>query len=293
MLLDEGRQFRVIFRSLPGQRVLRRQRHVGCAKQCIRAGGVDLEAAAIVQVKTQGDPLGTADPVALHGAHLLRPSLQLLQVVQQLLGIGGDPDKPLADLAPLYRVVAAPTAAVHHLLVGQHGLIGGAPVDLRHLFIGQPLFKQTGEKPLLPAVVVRVAGAQFAVPVVGKTQPLQLAFHFLDIALGPNRRRHPILDGGVFRGHAEGIPTHGLQHVAALHALVTGDCIGDGVIADMAHMQLAAGIGKHGQAVEFLPPRILAHGKAVIFLPKCLRGLFHFRWIVTLFHARVCLPELR
>ncbi len=64
-------------------------------------------------------------------------------------------------------------------------------------------------------------------------------------------------DGGVFGGQAEGVPTHGVQHVEAAHPLVAGQGVADGVIADMADVQRAAGIGQHLQHVVFRARGIL------------------------------------
>ena len=113
---------------------------------------------------------------------------------------------------------------------------------------------------------------------------LQLGAHVVDILRGPFRRRHVVLDGGIFRRQAEGVPAHGLQHVLALHALVAGDHVRNGVVAHMPHVQFAAGVGEHGQAVEFLPAVVLFHGKAVVGQPVLLGSGFQFLWLVVLIH---------
>ncbi len=297
-LLDKLRQRRVGLGGLPGDRVLRGDRHVGGAHQGIGAGGVHLQGVLAAgqgsgQAKAHGHALGAAYPVALHGAHLLGPVLQLVYVGQQFLGVGGDAEEPLVYLAPLHRVVAAPAAAVHHLLVGQHRLVGFAPVDLGLFLVGQALLEQAGEEPLLPAVVAGIAGGDFPVPVVGEAQLAQLFAHVVDILRGPLGGRHIVLDGGVLRRQAKGIPAHGLQHVPALHALVAGDDVGDGVVAHMPHVQFAAGIGKHGQAVEFLPAVVPVYGEAVVFQPVSLGGLLEFLWVVVLVHDGCLVASLQ
>ena len=86
------------------------------------AGGLDLE----VDVRA----LGAADPVALHRQHALGPGgLQPLHVVQQPLGVVGDLEVPLGQLALGDLGAAALAHAADDLLVGQHGLVVGAPVD--------------------------------------------------------------------------------------------------------------------------------------------------------------------
>ena len=44
------------------------------------------------------DPLGPADPVALHGLDPLGP-VEVVEGVEQLVGIGGDPEEPLLEVA--------------------------------------------------------------------------------------------------------------------------------------------------------------------------------------------------
>ena len=58
--------------------------------------------------------LGPADPV---------------EIVEQTLGVVGDPEEPLLELAQLDLGAAALATAVDHLLVGQHRRVVGAPFD--------------------------------------------------------------------------------------------------------------------------------------------------------------------
>ena len=96
--------------------------------------------------------------------------------------------------------------------------------------------------------------------------------HVVDVFGGPLGRWNIVLDGCIFCGQAKGIPTHGLQHILSLHALVATNDICNGVIAYMPHVQFATGVGEHGQAVEFLSGVIGLHGKTVIFKPLFLSG---------------------
>src|SRR5262245_54888908 len=51
------------------------------------------------------------NPIALHGDNPLRPAaFQSIQVVQQLIGVFGDADEPLFQLAQLDRSVFVPRA---------------------------------------------------------------------------------------------------------------------------------------------------------------------------------------
>ncbi len=98
--------------------------------------------------------LGPADPVALRGQHPVRPGgVQRLHVVQQPLGVVGDLEVPLGQLALGDLGPAALAVAVDDLLVGQHRLVVRAPVDRAVLPVGQPPLAELQEQPLGPAVV--------------------------------------------------------------------------------------------------------------------------------------------
>ncbi len=236
-LFDKGAQFRVVFGGLQGQRVASGDTDIGDAHEGVRTGGVDLQLLSLtLNGEADVDPFGAANPVALHGLDHLRPAFQIVDVVQQLFGVVGDLDEPLGDLFLLDRGVTAPAAVVDNLLVGQHGHIVRAPVDGGGLLVDQTLLVELGEEPLLPAVVVRLAGGDFTIPVITQTQHLQLVLHVFDVFVGPGRRCRVVLDGGVFRRQTEGIPTDGLQHVLAIEALITGDHITYGVVANVPHV---------------------------------------------------------
>ena len=107
---------------------------------------------------------GSPDPVALHGEHASGqcPS-SLSHVAQQFVGIIGDPQEPLLQLALLHRrVLMPPAAAVHYLLVGQHRTALRTPVHQRLLAIGQPALQHFQKEPLVPAIIFGLAGGHFA-----------------------------------------------------------------------------------------------------------------------------------
>ena len=54
------------------------------------------------------------------------------------------------------------------LLVGEHGLVDRIPVDERVLAVGDAFLEHLQEQPLVPAVVLGLAGRQFARPVEGE-----------------------------------------------------------------------------------------------------------------------------
>ena len=141
--------------------------------------------------------------------------------------------------------VAAPTVAVDDLLVGQHRIAFLAPVDRRFLFIGQAPFEKQQEEPLRPAIVFRMAGRHFPFPVVGQAEFLLLPAHVADIAPRPVGRMNLVLDRGIFRRHAERIPTHRMQDIVSPHLLETSHYVPNGIIAHMAHVQGSRRVRKH------------------------------------------------
>ena len=266
--VDEFPQCGIARRRLVGQRMLGRHRHEGHAHHGVRTGGIDRQGIDTAgETELHLDALGTADPVALHGAHLLRPALQGVQAGEQFLGVVGDLQEPLRDLAPFHRRPGTPPPAVDDLFVGQHGLVDGVPVHHSGLLVDQALLEQAGKEPLLPAIIVRIAGRKLALPVIAEAKLPELVAHVVDVFTGPPGRRHAVLDGGVLGRQAEGVPAHGLQDIAALHALVAGDHVADGVVAHMPHVQPPAGIGEHGEAVVFFPPRILGDPEGPVRFP--------------------------
>jgi len=84
--------------------------------------------------------LATQNPIEYEGTYPL-PEAQLLQlrpdlpqagprqVVEQVVAVLGDLEKPLRELAPLDRRAGAPAAAVDHLLVGEHRLVDRIPIE--------------------------------------------------------------------------------------------------------------------------------------------------------------------
>ena len=82
-------------------------------------------------------PLAAADPVALHVLDRARP-VDVFEVVDQPLGVGGDPQHPLGERHADDGIPAALALAVDDFLVGQHGAQLRAPVDGHLGPVGQP-----------------------------------------------------------------------------------------------------------------------------------------------------------
>ena len=221
----------------------------------------------IAQGKVDLGALGAADPIGLHLLDALGPAGELLQVVEQLLGVLGDLVVPLLKIALLGLGAAAPALALGDLLVGQNGLAGGAPVDRVLLAIDQALFPQLLKDPLTPAVVVGAAGLDYAIQIVGEAHALHRGERLVHVLIRPGGSLRVVLDGGVLGRQAKGVKADGVQHVVAAHAGLTGHGIADGIVACVAHMQVARRIREHLEHVLLGLAVVGVDGKEVGVLP--------------------------
>ena len=263
------------------QGVLRRQHHVAHPENRVWArgehgdrftGGFPL---AIEEGEIQLGAAGAADPVGLHGAHPLRPARQLRQVVEELVGVGGDLEEPLAQLPLLHHSSGSPGAALPiDLLVGQHRLVHRIPVHRGLAPVGEARLEELKEQPLGPAVVIAVAGGHLALPVDREAELAQLLPHRSDVAVGPGAGFDAALDGRVLGRQAEGIPAHRMEHPVAAHAGGAGDHIGDHVVAHMAHVEVPRWIGEHREGEEAGATRSLRGAIEALLGPGLLPAAF-------------------
>ena len=256
--------------------VLGSQDKEGHAKERIGTRGEDgdlalvaLDGLAILvaQGKVDLGALGATDPVGLHLLDALGPAGELLQIVEQLLGVLGNLEVPLLQVALLRLSAAAPALALGDLLVGQNGLAGGAPVDRVLLAVDQALFPQLLKNPLTPAIVVGAAGLDHAIQIVGEAHALHRGERLVHVLIRPGGSLRVVLDGGVLGGQAKGIEADGVQHVVAAHTGLTGHGIADGVVARVAHVQVARRIWEHLEHVLLGLASVGVDGKEVGVLP--------------------------
>ena len=256
--------------------VLGSQDKEGDAKERIGTRGeygdlalVTLDGLAILvaQGKVDLGALGATDPVGLHLLDALGPAGELLQVVEQLLRVLGNLEVPLLKVALLGLGAATPALALGDLLVGQNGLAGGAPVDRVLLAVDQALFPQLLKDPLTPAVVVGAAGLDHAIQIVGEAHALHRGERLVHVLVRPSGSLRIVLDGGVLGGQTKGIEADGVQHVVAAHAGLTGHGIADGVVARVAHVQVARRIREHLEHILLGLGGVGVDGKEVGVLP--------------------------
>ena len=256
--------------------VLRSQDKEGHTKERIGTRGEDgdlalvaLDGLAILVAKGKVNlgALGATDPVGLHLLDALGPAGELLQIVEQLLGVLGDLEVPLLKVALLRLGAAAPAFALSDLLVGQNGLAGRTPVDRVLLAVDQALFPQLLKDPLTPAVVVGAAGLDHAIQIVGEAHTLHRGERLVHILIRPGGSLRIVLNSGVLGRQAKGVKADGVQHVVAAHAGLTGHGIADGIVARVAHMQVARRIREHLEHVLFRLAVVGVDGKEVGILP--------------------------
>ncbi len=217
--------------------------------------------------------------------------MHIIQTGQQLIGVRSDLEVVHRDFALFYQRIRTPAATINHLLVGQYGLIDRIPVNGTDFLVNDAFFVQLREQPLLPTVIVRLAGGNLARPINRQTQLSELCLHIGHVLVSPSGWRNFMLDRCVFSGHAERIPTHGLQHVFTEHTLVAGNHITDGVVAHVTHMQTSAGVGEHRQAIEGVFACLLGHFKGFLLSPVALSGGFNVARLILFVHDFMCLSS--
>ena len=134
------------------------------------------------------------------------------------------------------------------------------------------------ESPLRPVVILRVASADFAAPVEGEAYLVQLFAVAVDIVDGCNCR---VLYGILLGGQSVSVIAHGIQHVEALEAFISGVDVRSDVAQRMSHVQpRPAGIGEHVEDIIFLFAFIFLHAVGLVVHPSFLPFLFNFPEII-------------
>ena len=139
-----------------------------------------------------------ANPVGLLLLHALGPAFELVKVVKQFLRIVGDLQIPLREVALLDFGIATPATALDNLLVRQNGLATRAPIHGRIAALDEAALPELLKNPLAPAIVLRVARNNGAIPVVGKAHSLKAGLLGFDVGIRPFGRMAMVFDGGIF-----------------------------------------------------------------------------------------------
>ena len=199
----------------------------------------------LVDPEVELGALGASDPVPLARLDRVGP-VHRVQVVEQRVGVVGDPEEPLLHQAGLDERAAALARAVgEHLLVRDHGLVVRAPLHRRTLAVGQPLLEKAEELPLLPAVVAWIVGRDLPVPVEPPPHPAHRPADADDVALGGLARVATLLDRVVLGRQAEGVPAHRMEDVQAVAAPEAHDDVADRVDEQVPEVQRAGRVREH------------------------------------------------
>src|SRR4029079_18397958 len=215
---------------------------------------VDVE---LLDPKDDLRPFRAPDPVALHREHALGPGLEHRHVVQEPVGVGGDPEEPLLQRARLDLPAAALAMSVDHLLVREHGLVVWTPVDDRALAVCETRLEELEEEPLRPVVVVGLCSRELTAPVDRPPEALHLLADRGDVPVRDVARVLPLADGGVLGRETERVVADRPQHREAAPPADVRDDVSERVVEDVAHVQLARRRREHLEHVRVLPRRIV------------------------------------
>ncbi len=258
--------------------------HVSDAKERVGTGGEDGEGVAAGEGEVDVGALAAANPVALEEFDGFGP-VELIEVAQKAFGVGGDAEHPLFEgAADDFVAFGAP---FFDFFVGEDGAEVGGPVDGGFGNVSKAagvdfltgeagllefgdgagalgFFAEVGvvdleEDPLGPADVGGVGGVDFAVPIVGEAEGLELGAEGGDVVFGGDAGVLASLDGVLLGGQAKGVPAHGVEDVFAEHAMVAGKDVGGGVAFGVADVEASSGgVGEHVEDVVFWVGRVEA-----------------------------------
>ena len=250
---------------------------IGHAEAGVGPGGEDPDRETVATLDGQVElrALGPSDPVALHRLGPFRP-LEIVQGLEELVGVLRDAEEPLLQVALDDEIAGAVTGAVgQHLLIGQHGLTAGAPVDRGEGPVGQARLPKPQEDQLVPLDVGGVVAVDFASPVVDGPEAPQRRRELGDPGVGEDPRVGPGLDGGVLGRQAEGVEPDRAEDPFSLHGLVADGQVPEGVVPHVALVRRPGGVGVHAQCVELLPGIVVVDLVGALVIPVALPFALH------------------
>jgi hypothetical protein len=201
----------------------------------------------------------------------------------------GNPKEPLRQVPDLWRRSAAPAPAGGDLFVSQHRLARRTPIDLRHLPVSQAPFVEAEEEPLVPAIILRVAGAQHPAPVVREAEAFAGSRELLDVSIGPLPGVYVVLNRGILGGQSQGVVAERVQDVVPTHPQVAGDGVSDREVADVPHVHVARRVREHFEDVTLWPPGKGRREPRVFLLPRSRPSLLNGGEVVP-FHSLLAPP---
>ena len=188
--------------------------------------------------------------MALHDFDLLGP-VDVVHIVKELLGVGGNPVEPLLHVSLLNgiaRTFAGPVA--QDLLIGQHCLAAWTPVDRRVVAVDEARLVELQEDPLCPPDVRGVVALHRPAPVVDGTDPPQRVREGLNVGVGVDSGVSTGLDGRVLGRQPEGVEPDGRQHTISPHGAVADQEVAHRVVPHVTHVGRTARVRIHREHVE-------------------------------------------
>ena len=135
------------------------------------------------------------------------------------------------------------------------------------------------KNPLGPLIIVRIGRIDLHIPIVDRSDLLDLTADVVHIVLRRLRRMDTVLDRVILRRKPERIPSHRVDDVVVLHQLVPAPDVRDHIPPPVSDVQAIAGrIWKHVQTVVFLLFPIVHIDGAL--LPELPPFFFYFPMIV-------------
>ena len=132
------------------------------------------------------------------------------------------------------------------------------------------------EDPLCPLIVILIRGIDYAGPVEGEADLLELCREFLDISVRQYAGVRIEFDCGVFRGKTESVKADREQNVIALHSLLSGNYFKAGIRLDVTNVHTCtAGIREFNQRVKFGKRIIVFRFKRMVVFPRLLPFFFN------------------
>ena len=230
-------------------------------------------------------PLGAPDPVALHDLGPLGP-LEVVDGLEQLVGVPGDAEEPLLEVALRDEVAGALAGAVgKDLLVGQDGLAPRAPVHGGRGPVGQAGVPEPEEDQLRPLDVLGVMAADLAPPVVDGAEAGQRRGQLGDPGVREDPRVRAGLDGGVLGRQAERVEAERAEDTLAQHGLIANDQVTERVVTHVPLMGRARGVRVHAQRVELLPGVVVVDLVGALVGPVPLPPALHRVEVIGACHA--------
>src|SRR6516165_8218063 len=221
----------------------------------------------------------SADPVALEQFDSFGP-IKSCEFVEQSLRIRSDTQHPLPHRSSYDREAANFAFSSHNFLICQdcaqlrtpvHWNVSnvsksnavriGSAISGNRLssicFRVEPGVVDLEENPLRPFVISRVRRVDLPLPIVGKTNALQLTLELDHVFTGGNCRMLTGFDRVLLRRQTKCVPAHRVQHIEAAHPLITRDNVSCRVAFRMPNVEASsARIREHIEHVEFWLCRI-------------------------------------